>query len=418
MQKVALTAAVVLLCGCTQSSKTSDKEASGPSPTPPSAKEGQEEKQTAPPVEKHWFRAEISTDLGPIPFFLQLPPEGPGKVKNGEELIEVEHSWKGDKLKIVFPLSGNTIEAQRTPNGSLEGQWSSISFKDVEGEFIAAPMTEEPQPLDRFEGKVARRGRPDLSGTWEFQFADHGHGKGILQQTDTGVVTGSIIVEGGGDLRYLVGQHGREFLELSTFDGAHAYLVRAKLLEDGTLEGTWAYPELWYDDFTAKKVESVSNFELNRASLKKGKQGVSLAALKAMKGKPVVLDLFGTWCPACLDSTPFLVEMHKKYSKQGIQFLSVAYELAEDSEENKKRVANYASEFGVEWPIEIVHVTDGDLLGAIPAEIQSSGFPILVLIDAKGQVRQLQTGFVSDALANESQEHEAMLDKQIAALLK
>ena len=39
-------------------------------------------------------------------------------------------------------------------------------------------------------------------------------------------------------------------------------------------------------------------------------------SLEDLRGKVVVLDFWGTWCPPCVDSVPSLRSMHKKYSKE------------------------------------------------------------------------------------------------------
>ena len=62
------------------------------------------------------------------------------------------------------------------------------------------------------------------------------------------VVSGTILTTTG-DHRYLAGQVKGDELYLSTFDGAHVFLYKAKIAADGSLDGDWwsglAFHEKW-----------------------------------------------------------------------------------------------------------------------------------------------------------------------------
>lgn len=61
-----------------------------------------------------------------------------------------------------------------------------------------------------------------------------------------------------------------------------------------------------------------------------------LARIAANKGaKLTVVDAWATWCTPCKENFPHVVEMHKKYAKQGLAVISLSL----DDPDQPKRVA-------------------------------------------------------------------------------
>jgi len=58
--------------------------------------------------------------------------------------------------------------------------------------------------------------------------------------------------------------------------------------------------------------------------LKSVKYGALVEAVKAQRGKVVVVDVWGDFCPPCKAAFPHLLELDKKYGSQGLTCISVA----------------------------------------------------------------------------------------------
>jgi thiol-disulfide isomerase/thioredoxin len=56
------------------------------------------------------------------------------------------------------------------------------------------------------------------------------------------------------------------------------------------------------------------------------------AAIRSQQGKVVMVDVWATWCPPCVKNFPHLVELHKKYGKDGLVCISVSLDKPDASE--------------------------------------------------------------------------------------
>jgi thiol-disulfide isomerase/thioredoxin len=214
-------------------------------------------------------------------------------------------------------------------------------------------------------------------------------------------------------MRYMAGAvRGKELL-LSTFDGIHAYLVRAELRSDSTLEGVWLYPAVWEDRFTATPVQGpFDRSQLHPIGMKPGENRVSIPQLDKPRyqGNPVIVDLMGTWCSACLDATPFLVELYEEYHRRGVEFLTLAFEATTNEAHNREQVQRYVEHYGIDWPVIPIGGTLEQLPDQFPPELDNTGgLPVTIFIRRDGTVAGVSSGFISAAAEEEQEKFHAQL---------
>ena len=98
-----------------------------------------------------------------------------------------------------------------------------------------------------------------------------------------------------------------------------------------------------------------------------------LVALDTFRGKPVLIDIWATWCGPCVAALPKLAEIYKEARDMGLVLLSV------DQDEDAKKAVDFLAKKNYAWP-------DFHDDGEMEELIGSSGIPRTLLIDATGKV--------------------------------
>ena len=102
--------------------------------------------------------------------------------------------------------------------------------------------------------------------------------------------------------------------------------------------------------------------------------------LSEFRGKPVWVNFWAPWCPACRTEMPRLDGFDLEYRDDGLVILGVG---VRDAPETMRA---YAGEVGVTYPI----VVDGD--GAVANQYQALTLPVHYWIDRDGIVRDRAFG--------------------------
>ncbi len=103
--------------------------------------------------------------------------------------------------------------------------------------------------------------------------------------------------------------------------------------------------------------------------------------LEDLKGKVVLLDFWGTWCPPCVESIPELRNLHKRYSKEP-SFMLIG--ISSDGDEEVWR--EFTAKNKMIWP----QYRDKDR--RIQRSFGVRAFPTYILIDHEGIVRFQSVG--------------------------
>ena len=105
--------------------------------------------------------------------------------------------------------------------------------------------------------------------------------------------------------------------------------------------------------------------------------------LEDYKGRVVVLDVWASWCGPCKAEMPFLMDLHRKYSEQGLEIIAVNID---DEAENMRDFLNSLHE---EPTFTIVFDPEKE----VPQIYDVAGMPTTVFIDKLGIIRHMQSGF-------------------------
>jgi peroxiredoxin len=110
-------------------------------------------------------------------------------------------------------------------------------------------------------------------------------------------------------------------------------------------------------------------------------------SMAQLRGKPVFMDFFATWCPPCNDEAPEVNAAYKEYAPKGLQVIGV------DVEENAQKAKQFVDQHQLTYPAVVDTGTLSDLYSI-------NGMPVGVFIDKNGVIRRIEVGQLSSAQLN------------------
>jgi thiol-disulfide isomerase/thioredoxin len=112
----------------------------------------------------------------------------------------------------------------------------------------------------------------------------------------------------------------------------------------------------------------------------------NLTRLADLKGKVVIVDIWGTWCPPCRMEIPHFVELHNKYKDKGFEIIGINYENGDPSQ-----AVALIKQFMTENNMPYTCVIGDDETRKKVRNFQ--GFPTTIFIDRTGKVRLKEVGY-------------------------
>lgn len=98
--------------------------------------------------------------------------------------------------------------------------------------------------------------------------------------------------------------------------------------------------------------------------------------LSDWQGKLIAINFWATWCAPCREEIPAFVELQEKYSSQGLQFIGIALQQADEVRDFiEKYNVNYPSLVGGDEVIKIASQF-GNNIGAMP-------YTVIINLDGK-----------------------------------
>jgi len=102
--------------------------------------------------------------------------------------------------------------------------------------------------------------------------------------------------------------------------------------------------------------------------------------LSGLRGQPVVLNFWATWCAPCRKEIPQFVDAYQRFRDEGLLVIGV------NMQEGKSIARHYAEDYGMDFPIAI------DVDGEVGDEYRLLGLPMTFFIDRSGVIRSVFTG--------------------------
>jgi thiol-disulfide isomerase/thioredoxin len=116
----------------------------------------------------------------------------------------------------------------------------------------------------------------------------------------------------------------------------------------------------------------------------KGLDGKSYSLAK-LKGKPVLLDFWATWCGPCRKSMPVVEKMYQDLKEQGLVVLAV------DAGEERSTVEDFLKKTPLPYPVALSGESN------IAESYHVAAFPTFVMIGRDGKIAAHQVGYGGEA---------------------
>lgn len=120
----------------------------------------------------------------------------------------------------------------------------------------------------------------------------------------------------------------------------------------------------------------------NYAAISLGGDSVALADLR---GEPVLLNIWATWCPPCRKEMPDLQALYESYGPRGLQVVGVSI----DGPNAEPQIREFLDEYGITF--RILH----DPSDRISSTFAIQGVPVTMVIDPQGTVTWRHLGPVT-----------------------
>jgi peroxiredoxin len=338
------------------------------------------------------------------PFPLEISGSGTnvtGSFFNGDDrYASTQGRFENGRLVLNWDYYAATLEAT-LKDGVLEGQYAGT--RRMKGPFaIRAVRAATPKPT------AVAASTPRIDGLWEIP---NKSGKGesawrfIVQQS--GAKASATILRVDGDTGTISGAFQNGKFVLSHFDGARAHLLEIMPASDGTLDilqdgktKLTAYrpaaarakglPEPTDPDLHSTMKDRTEPFQFSFPDL--NGRLVSNTDTR-FRGKVLVVEITGSWCPNCHDEAPFLAEMYRKYGRREFEIVSLSFEEA-DQLKDPARLRAFVKKYGLEFPVLLCGDPD-EANAKLTQLVNWNTWPATLFIDRRGIVRGIHSGFPS-----------------------
>jgi thiol-disulfide isomerase/thioredoxin len=356
---------------------------------------------TVPSPVGHW-RGVLDLAGGPLRFELEIQRIGRqlrAKLCNGSECQTTDARIVGDTLILDIADYAATVA------GALRGDSLTGSYRNVGNR---GPRT---IPFRAVRGRWPKSAAPrPLLGRWNATFLqDWGTSPRVFELRNGPAGLEGTIISNTGDYGHFAGWAAADSFVIGRFDGSFVYLLTGKLDGD-TLRGIFhaglRSQTPWKAVRSTGKPHLKSPLEVTGADttapFRFDFQDVDGRRVTnddpRFKGKVVLVDIFGSWCPTCHYAAPELVRFYQRYRARGLEVVGLAYEVTGDTAIDRRQLRRYRDKFGITCPLLLAGINDTEAAAATLPQLKGfTSFPTTLFLGRDGRIRRVHAGFYGPA---------------------
>jgi peroxiredoxin len=109
-----------------------------------------------------------------------------------------------------------------------------------------------------------------------------------------------------------------------------------------------------------------------------------------LRGHPILVNFWATWCGPCRSEMPDIQEVHRRYRSEGLVVLAVT------SEVSSAEVRDFADKLDIDFPILL------DSSGKVAEAYGVQGLPTSFFIDSEGIIQEVYLGSMSRSVIEDN----------------
>lgn len=376
------------------------------------------------------WKIDLKLQRNSLPFIIELKQdkdEISGVLYNSDEKLTLNG-------KIVEELNENLAIIEIGPHYSelrikldgdtLDGEWVRTNKEDyrvaLKGERINSPDW-----LVKYQNE-----KPDyqLGGNWKVKWDTDKEGLGVFTQNGNRL-KGSILTNTG-DYRFLEGYIEKDLVRLYGFDGVFSFIFELKLQSSKFFSGNMLSGKSYQTSIQGVKdphyaLSDPLNMTNKTNDKPIGKLGTSISgesidlSEKKYNDSIKIIQLFGSWCPNCVDETKFFNRWRKENSElaKNIQFVALAFENFKDEKQAIRALKKSKAKLEMDYPLILVDydktIKPQDVL---PID-KARAFPTTLFLNKKNEVVKIHTGFSGQATGAFFENFEKLFTQTVTDLL-
>lgn len=111
--------------------------------------------------------------------------------------------------------------------------------------------------------------------------------------------------------------------------------------------------------------------------------------LADLRGRVVVVNVWGSWCAPCRTEAPVLAKLSRSYADRGVAFVGV------NVKDNRAAALAFERTYGLTYPS--IEDRDGRAVLALSRHVPASAVPVTLVLDGQGRVAARVLGAVREA---------------------